>query len=46
MLDAFKDFTQDKNIDRTTLVSVLEELPQRDRQDFRFGRELRRDCKP
>ena len=25
MLDAFKDFTQDKNIDRTTLVSVLEE---------------------
>ena len=25
MLDAFKEFTQDKNIDRTTLVSVLEE---------------------
>ena len=25
MLDAFKDFTTDKNIDRTTLVSVLEE---------------------
>ena len=25
MLEAFKDFTTDKNIDRTTLVSVLEE---------------------
>ena len=25
MLDAFKEFTQDKSIDRTTLVSVLEE---------------------
>jgi len=25
MLDAFKEFTQDKKIDRTTLVSVLEE---------------------
>lgn len=41
MIDSFREFKDTKNIDRTTLVSVLEEsLPQRAGKDLWQRRKL------